>query len=112
MLHIHAQLLFLVNVSWQIALGDMLTLCVCACVRVCMGVCVCAVVAMFRVPALFLYSFTKMSERPRHSNKTKQNFGLTGFPNASSRASTGTNDEEAPVTLLHFGFPYRWVGLQ
>ena len=58
-------------------------------------------------------SFTKMSERPRwHSNKTKQNFGLTSFPNASSRASTGTNDEEAPVTLLHFGLPYRWMGLQ
>ena len=46
-----------------------------------------------------------------HSNKTKQNFGLTGFPNASSRASTGTNDEEAPATLPHFGLPYRWAGL-
>ena len=45
-------------------------------------------------------------------NKTKQNFGLTGFPNASSRVSTGTSDEEAPVTLLHFGLPYRWAGLQ
>ena len=43
-----------------------------------------------------------------HSNKTKQNFSLTGFLNASSRASTGTNDDEAPVTLFHFGLPYRW----
>ena len=34
-----------------------------------------------------------------HSNKTKQNFSMTGFPNASSRASTGTNDEEARYTL-------------
>ena len=33
-----------------------------------------------------------------HSNKTKQNFSLNGFLNASSRASTGTNDEEASVT--------------
>ena len=41
-----------------------------------------------------------------HNDKTKQNFELTGFPNASSRTSMGANDEEAPVTLLHFGLPY------
>ena len=40
-----------------------------------------------------------------HSNETKQNF-------KSTRVSVGTNDGEAPATYLHFGLPYRWVGLQ
>ena len=50
-----------------------------------------------------------------HSNKTKQDFGLTGFPKASeglSRVSAGSTDGEASATLLHFGLPYRWAWLQ
>ena len=49
------------------------------------------------------------------TSKTKQDFGLTGFPEASSRVSAGTagtNDGEAPAIHLHFGLPYRWAGMQ
>ena len=47
-----------------------------------------------------------------HSNKTKQDFGLTGFPKGSqglSRVSVGTNDGEAPATLYLID---EWEGLQ
>ena len=44
--------------------------------------------------------------------ETKKDFGLTGFPKASSRVSVGTNDREVPATHLHFGLPYRWTGIQ
>ena len=45
-----------------------------------------------------------------HSNKTKQDFGLTGFSKGIQNASLVS--VEAPATLLHFGLPYRWAGLQ
>ena len=41
----------------------------------------------------------------QHSNKTKQDIGLTGFPKASSRVSVspaGTNNGEAPATPATF----------
>ena len=44
--------------------------------------------------------------------KNRQDFGLTGFPKASSGVSVGTvgtNDGEAPGTRLHFGLPYQWA---
>ena len=46
----------------------------------------------------------KCQSARRHtcSNKTKQNFGLTGSPNASSKVSAGTNNGEAPATLPPF----------
>ena len=36
--------------------------------------------------------------------------GSSGFPKASSRVSAGTNDGEAPATLLQYDLPGPWVG--
>ena len=49
-----------------------------------------------------------------HTNGTKQCFGLTSFPRTSSRVlgvSAGTNDGEAPATLLQFGLPHQCAGV-
>ena len=55
----------------------------------------------------------KMSKRPAPECIATRKFepsriyGLTGFLKASSRVNAGTNEGEAPATLLHFGLPYR-----
>ena len=54
----------------------------------------------------------KCRSAPGRSNKTKQDFRLTGFPKASFRVSVGTNDGKAPATRLHFGLPYQWAGMR
>ena len=45
-----------------------------------------------------------------HSNKIKQEFGLTEFPKASFRVNAGTKRRGSPCYTPPFGLPYRWHG--
>ena len=53
--------------------------------------------------------------RKGHSNKIKQEFGLTDIPKVREtifRVNAGTKRRGSPCYTPPFGLPYRWVGMQ